>query len=99
MADIIQDHDIQLPDALDIFGTRFIRMGIKSGVDQRHQPGAIPHDIGHKAVVGMQGDANTQTSRLHRQGQKHQQAQQEATTTMQDKGHGRFPSGFPEQQQ
>ena len=90
MPDIVQHHNIELPDALDILGTRLISVRIETGVNERHHPGTIPHDVGDKAVVRVQGNADVQIGGVYRQRGESQQGEEGQTAKTQGKRHDVF---------
>ena len=60
MADAVEHDHIQGADALDVFGARLVGVRVETGGNQRHHLGLVAHDIGHVAVIGVQGNADTQ---------------------------------------
>ncbi len=89
MADAVEHDHVQRADALDVLGPWLIGMGIETGRDQWHHVGLVADDIGHVAVVRVQGDADTQA--LGRVGvglggqqeRREQQGQEQATAAEQ----------------
>ena len=60
MANAIEHHHVQGADALDVFGPGLVGVRVEARRNQRHHLGLVANDVAHVAVVGVQGDADTQ---------------------------------------
>ena len=78
MADAIEHDHVQPADALDVLGPWLVGVGVETGGNQRHHFGLVADDVGHVAVIRVQGDADAQALGLVGAGQGCQQAGQQA---------------------
>ncbi|MNH16133.1 hypothetical protein D3C79_757630 [compost metagenome] len=84
VADAVEHHHIEAADALDVLGPWLIGVRVETGRNQRHHFGLVADDVGHVAVVRVQGDADTQRftidGGLGQTGQGHSNEHSQQTT-------------------
>ena len=56
----VDHHHVQRTDALDVLSPGLVGMRIEACGNHRHHLGAVAHDVGHIAVVRMQGHTDAQ---------------------------------------
>ncbi|MCY1175515.1 hypothetical protein D9M73_157570 [compost metagenome] len=60
MANTVEHHHVQRADALDVLGPRLVGVRVEARRNQGNHLGLVADNIAHVAVVGVQGDADSQ---------------------------------------